>query len=330
MTTSKPHGLVQHLNAPSWGTARAAESTLESGYTFRFPQLQSQSSCASGVRLPGPPLRLHFAARPDRKRTNELPDLYLHVPLQAGSRRGHASPWGGRSQPSFPEFGNRSCGEVRFRGGTAGSACRPSPTPIGRIQYHWRLGNLHGRRTCGRERFVLMELFAKRLRERARQLNRGDDLALELIAGLLEGTDGCHVVSLWLFEPATIAASMAIDRPQAIDAASVGAGARRGMAAARLCWLARNGRSRGPRACGVASPGEESLAATIAARRSRLAVLWPDYAIKRPREVECQTAFQVEDVADMDPCKRLGCKGEGTETLANTKAIPAIRDQGQR
>src|SRR5262252_7051863 len=38
-----------------------------------------------------------------------------------------------------------------------------------------------------------------------------------------------------------------------------------------------------PRACGVASPGEESLAAAIAARRSRPAVLWPDHAIKRPR-----------------------------------------------
>src|SRR5258707_11125467 len=50
----------------------------------------------------------------------------------------------------------------------------------------------------------------------------GDDLALELVAGLLEGTDGCHVVSPWLFEPATIAASMAIDRPQAIADAPLG------------------------------------------------------------------------------------------------------------
>src|SRR5258707_1126674 len=63
----------------------------------------------------------------------------------------------------------------------------------------------------------------------------------------------------------------------------LGAGAQRRMAAARLSWLARNGRSRGPRACGVASPGEESLAAAIVARRSRLAVLWPDHTIKRPR-----------------------------------------------
>src|SRR6266849_7991239 len=32
---------------------------------------------------------------------------------------------------------------------------------------------------------------------------QGDDLALELVLNLLEGTDGCHVVSPWLFEPAT-------------------------------------------------------------------------------------------------------------------------------
>ena len=28
-----------------------------------------------------------------------------------------------------------------------------------------------------------------------------DDLALELVAGLLEGADVCHVTSPWLFEP---------------------------------------------------------------------------------------------------------------------------------
>src|SRR5260370_24542015 len=54
---------------------------------------------------------------------------------------------------------------------------------------------------------------------------QGDDLALELVAaGFLEGTDGCHFVSPWLFEPATIAASMAIGRPQAIDDAPLVAG----------------------------------------------------------------------------------------------------------
>src|SRR5713101_3934231 len=105
--------------------------------------------------------------------------------------------------------------------------------------------------------------------------------------------------SPWLFEPATIAASMAIDRPQAIDDAPLGAGAQRRMAAERLSWLARNGRSRGPSACGVASPGEESLAAAIAARRSRLAVLWPDHAIKKAARVARQTALQGEDMADV-------------------------------
>jgi hypothetical protein len=60
-----------------------------------------------------------------------------------------------------------------------------------------------------------------------------------------------------LFEPATIAASMAILRPKAIvDAPRLRAGAQRRMAAARLSWLARNGRS----------PGEESRAAAIAAQ----------------------------------------------------------------
>src|SRR5262249_46931172 len=50
---------------------------------------------------------------------------------------------------------------------------------------------------------------------------QGDDLALELVARLLEGADICHVTSPWLFEPATIAASMAICRPKAIAAAPV-------------------------------------------------------------------------------------------------------------
>ena len=43
-----------------------------------------------------------------------------------------------------------------------------------------------------------------------------------------------------------------------------------------------------------------------------------------------QTALQGEDVADMGPCKRPGSAGEGTETLAYRRAVPASRDQGQR
>src|SRR5713101_6564478 len=93
---------------------------------------------------------------------------------------------------------------------------------------------------------------------------QGDDLALELVAGLLEGTDGCHVASPWLFEPATIAASMAIDRPRAIDDAPLGAGAQRRMAAerpppsrghaflAREEWAQPRGRKSRRRHCGKA------------------------------------------------------------------------------
>src|ERR1700734_1705601 len=45
---------------------------------------------------------------------------------------------------------------------------------------------------------------------------QGDDLALELAAGLLEGTDVSHVASPCAFEPATTAASMVIGKPKAI------------------------------------------------------------------------------------------------------------------
>src|SRR5262249_23323576 len=84
---------------------------------------------------------------------------------------------------------------------------------------------------------------------------QGEDLALELGAGLLEGADIRHATSPWLSEPATIAASMAICGPKAIPRGTrVRAGAQRRMAAVRLSCLARNGRS----------PGEESRTAAIA------------------------------------------------------------------
>jgi hypothetical protein len=48
----------------------------------------------------------------------------------------------------------------------------------------------------------------------------GDDFAGELVrAGLLEGADGRHCKSPFPFRARTIAASMAIDRPEAIDGA---------------------------------------------------------------------------------------------------------------
>src|SRR5262249_3545172 len=66
----------------------------------------------------------------------------------------------------------------------------------------------------------------------------GKDITQVLAAAdVLEGTDGSHVVSPWLSEPATTAVSMAIKRPQAIDDAPVRAGAQRRMAAQRLSCL---------------------------------------------------------------------------------------------
>src|SRR5215510_3587607 len=89
---------------------------------------------------------------------------------------------------------------------------------------------------------------------------QGDDLALELVAGLLEGADICHVISPWLFEPATIAASMAICRPKAIAAAPV-FGPERSGGWRRRDFLGRRGMR--------VSAGEESLGAALRHRRSR-------------------------------------------------------------
>src|SRR5258708_23526407 len=84
---------------------------------------------------------------------------------------------------------------------------------------------------------------------------------------------------------------MAIDRPRAIDDAPLGAGAQRRMAAERLSWLARNGRS----------PGEESLTAAIAARRSRLCRPVARSRHQEAARVARRTALQGEDVAAMGP-----------------------------
>src|SRR5262249_42953335 len=134
----------------------------------------------------------------------------------------------------------------------------------------------------------------------------------------------------WLFEPATIAASMAIDRPQAIADAPLGAGAQRRMAAEGLSWLARNGPRRGPRACGVASPGEESLAAAIAARRSRLAVLWLDHAIKRPRGSRAPHSRSRRRHGGHGSVQEPGLQGRRNRNPGVQKGGIAIRDHGQR
>src|SRR5216683_5944117 len=104
--------------------------------------------------------------------------------------------------------------------------------------------------------------------------------------------------SPWLFEPATIAASMAIvsrrrstTHPQGRSTAEDGGGE---TFLAREEWAPP-----GPRACGVASPGEESLAAAIAARRSRLCRPAARSRHQEAAGVARQTALQGEDVADM-------------------------------
>src|SRR5258708_713529 len=113
----------------------------------------------------------------------------------------------------------------------------------------------------------------------------GDDLALELVAGLLEGTDGCHVASPWLFEPATIAASMAIvsrrrstTHPQGRSTAEDGGGE---TFLAREEWAQPRGRKSHRRHCGKAiealpscgpitpSRGREGRAPDSLARRRR-------------------------------------------------------------
>ena len=73
---------------------------------------------------------------------------------------------------------------------------------------------------------------------------------------------------LWLFEPATIAASMAIERPRAIDDAPISGRSAAEDAGGETFLLREEWANRGPRALarGVASPGEESLAAAIAAQ----------------------------------------------------------------
>src|SRR6266516_4566072 len=86
---------------------------------------------------------------------------------------------------------------------------------------------------------------------------QGYDFALILVAGLLEGADACHVTSPLLFEPRD---HRGLDGDLQAEGdrrrTRLRAGAQRRMAAVRLSWLARNGRS----------PGEESLTAAVAAQ----------------------------------------------------------------
>jgi hypothetical protein len=102
----------------------------------------------------------------------------------------------------------------------------------------------------------------------------GKDIAQVLaVANALEGTDGSHVVSPWLSEPATIAVSMAIKRPQAVDDAPVRAGAQRRMAGERLSclreeWAKPRGRKSQRRHCGKAIEAQPSCGQIASSMRT--------------------------------------------------------------
>ena len=98
---------------------------------------------------------------------------------------------------------------------------------------------------------------------------QGDDLALELAADLLEGTDVSHVTSPCCFEPRDHRGLDGDRLPEAIDAAPArgpersGGWRRRDFLASR--GMGEPGSPRGlPR--GVESPGEESLTGAVAAQ----------------------------------------------------------------
>src|SRR6267154_709873 len=145
---------------------------------------------------------------------------------------------------------------------------------------------------------------------------QGDDLALELIAGLLEGPDGCHV-GFSLAVRARDHRGLDGDRQTAGDrrrtpwgrsTAEDGGGgtflAREEWAQPGLPALAgwqAQGKKVSPCHCGKAIEARRPVA------RSRH---------EEAARVARQTASQGEDVADMGPRKRPGSTGEGTETLA--------------
>jgi hypothetical protein len=113
---------------------------------------------------------------------------------------------------------------------------------------------------------------------------QGDDLALQLGAGLLEGADGCHLVSPWLFR-ARDHRGLDGDRQAAGDRrrTRLRAGAQRRMAAERLSWLARNGRTGVPALAGWQAQGKKVSPPPLRPVDRGFAVLRPDQAIKRPR-----------------------------------------------
>src|SRR5712692_7913743 len=118
----------------------------------------------------------------------------------------------------------------------------------------------------------------------------GDDLTLELVACLLEGTDGCHFASPWLFEPATIAASMAIvsrrrstTHAQGRSTAEDGGGETPAFAGA--CFLGSRGMGAAgvPALAGWQAQGKKVSPPPLRQGDRGFAVLRRDHAIKRQR-----------------------------------------------
>src|SRR5262245_33284482 len=112
------------------------------------------------------------------------------------------------------------------------------------------------------------------------------------MAGLLEGADACHITSPLLFEPATIAASMAILRAEGDRRRTrLRAGAQRRMAAVRLSWLARGmGEAQGKK---VSPP-------PLRPRRSRRSRPLARSSHQRPRDSRWSDSTEEDEVAGIE------------------------------
>src|ERR1700729_2281452 len=141
----------------------------------------------------------------------------------------------------------------------------------------------------------------------------GDDLAPELAAGLLEGTDVGHVTSPWLFR-ARDHRGLDGDLQAGGDRrrTRLRAGARRRMAAGRFSCLARN--------AGSAGRGRKSYRRHCVSGDRGAAVLRPDRAIERPcgpgvEQHPWEKTWPTSSAAH----KWSGVPGEEMETLAHRK-----------
>src|SRR6266851_4781258 len=157
---------------------------------------------------------------------------------------------------------------------------------------------------------------------------KGDDLALELlVAGLLEGTDGCHVV----FSLAVRARDH-----RGLDGDRQAAGDRRRTPRGRSA--AEDGGGETPAFAGACFLGSRGMGAAQGKKVSPPPLRQGDRGLpscgpispSRGRAGRVPDSLQGEDAANMGPCKRPGFAGGGTETLAYGKAAQPSRDQAQR